>query len=60
MKSKASGTFQVYLTAEFEDDGSSIGDQAHEALLKEARSRFGLCCGEIVNFYFDRKIEEEG
>lgn len=53
MKFKASGTIQVFVTAEFEDDGTSIGDQAHRALSQEACRR-GLGSYEVINFEFDR------
>jgi len=54
MKFKAQGTIQVFVTAEFEDDGTSIGDQAHRALLSKVACRRWLESYEVINFEFDR------
>ena len=57
MKFKASGTIQVFVTAEFEDDGTSIGDQAHRALMHEAMAQ-GMYGAEFINFEFDQVVNE--
>ena len=53
MKFKAKGTIQVFVTAEFEDDGTSIGDQAHKALSRDA-AKLGMFSFEVIDFEFDR------